>query len=304
MVTVSGSGTLATDLPDTSTLVSNIALSTTTANIKAIQTGVNTLSGVISGTGAFNQNGTGRTVLTNAETYTGATNVNAGSLEIDGSLSKDSGQPGLPLPPGNPPAGGSLVTVNQGGTLGGSGTVSAITLKLGGTVEPGIGSLGAAGTTLHGTSMIWNGGATLTLQLGATSGDELAWTGALTKGTAGTFTLDLLNAGITSLTTYTLATFASTTFKATDFHLELPAGYAGMLVDTGNSLELEDLAKAPIESPAVSTPSLTAPDLAGSGHGDSPSINIVPTPEPGSATLLAFGGAALLGWRRRRSGAE
>jgi len=27
---------------------------------------------------------------------------------------------------------------------------------------------------------------------------------------------------------------------------------------------------------------------------------VTPAPEPGSALLLAFGGAAILGWRRRR----
>ena len=29
-------------------------------------------------------------------------------------------------------------------------------------------------------------------------------------------------------------------------------------------------------------------------------LTVTPTPEPTSAALLAFGGAALLGWRRRR----
>ena len=40
------------------------------------------MSGIISGTGAFNQNGTGRTIITGANTYTGATTVNAGTLQI------------------------------------------------------------------------------------------------------------------------------------------------------------------------------------------------------------------------------
>jgi autotransporter-associated beta strand protein len=41
-----------------------------------------TFGGVISGTGAFQQNGTGTTVLTAANTYTGGTTINAGTLQL------------------------------------------------------------------------------------------------------------------------------------------------------------------------------------------------------------------------------
>ena len=41
-----------------------------------------TLSGVISGTGAFQQNGTGTTILTAANTYLGGTTINAGTLQL------------------------------------------------------------------------------------------------------------------------------------------------------------------------------------------------------------------------------
>ena len=46
--------------------------------------------------------------------------------------------------------------------------------------------------------MIWNGGGTLTLQVGPSAADGLALTGALTMGTGSTFTLDLLNTGVTT----------------------------------------------------------------------------------------------------------
>ena len=48
----------------------------------------------------------------------------------------------------------------------------ATTLNNGGTIAPGVASPGVAGTTLHATSLMWNGGGTLQLQLGAV-GDEL-----------------------------------------------------------------------------------------------------------------------------------
>ena len=82
-----------------------------------------TFGGVISGTGAFQQNGTGTTILSGTNTYTGATTINAGTLEVDGSIANTSG-----------------VTVKSGGTLTGSGTVetpAATTINSGGTLAPG-----------------------------------------------------------------------------------------------------------------------------------------------------------------------
>src|SRR5256885_2578408 len=41
-----------------------------------------TFGNVISGTGAFQQNGTGTTIFTGANTYTGTTTISAGTLQI------------------------------------------------------------------------------------------------------------------------------------------------------------------------------------------------------------------------------
>jgi outer membrane autotransporter protein len=80
-----------------------------------------TFGGVISGAGAFQQLGTGTTVLTGANTYSGPTMVDAGSLLVDGSL-----------------AAASAVTVNSGATLGGTGTAAgAVTIADGGILAPG-----------------------------------------------------------------------------------------------------------------------------------------------------------------------
>lgn len=72
----------------------------------------------ITGSTAVNHNGSGITVLTGTNTYSGATNVNAGRLIVNGTL-----------------AGNSFV--NAGGTLGGSGTVGNLTVSSGGTLSPG-----------------------------------------------------------------------------------------------------------------------------------------------------------------------
>ena len=78
--------------------------------------------GVISGSGAFQQNGTGATILTANNSYTGTTTVNSGFLDVMGSIASSSG-----------------VTVNSGGTLTGSGIVSDTTIASGGIFLPGSG---------------------------------------------------------------------------------------------------------------------------------------------------------------------
>jgi autotransporter-associated beta strand protein len=78
-----------------------------------------TFSGAISGAGGVIQFGTGNTILTAVNTYTGATVVNGGTLSVNGSIAS------------------SPVFVNFGGTLGGNGTVGPTTIFGGGTLSPG-----------------------------------------------------------------------------------------------------------------------------------------------------------------------
>src|SRR5437667_69851 len=76
---------------------------------------------VISGTGGLTKDGTGTVTLSANNTYTGTTTVSAGTLLVNGSQSS------------------SAVSLN-GGTLGGTGTVGAITSTgSGGSVAPGVG---------------------------------------------------------------------------------------------------------------------------------------------------------------------
>ena len=106
-VTVDKSATLVTDLAAAATFPQGINLNDPTATLKAIQSGANTFTGIISGTGIFDQNGTGTTIISGTNTYTGATNVNAGVLEVDGSL-----------------AAGSAVAVATTGALTGAGQIN------------------------------------------------------------------------------------------------------------------------------------------------------------------------------------
>ena len=91
--------------------------------------GNTTYSGDIQGSGGFTKQGSGSTNLTGINTYSGATTINAGTLYINGSNST------------------STTTVNNGGTLGGSGTVGSVIIASGGIFAPGnsIGTIDVAG---------------------------------------------------------------------------------------------------------------------------------------------------------------
>ena len=117
-----------------------------------------TFGGVISGSGAFQQNGTGTTVFTAANTYTGGTIINAGTLRLgpDGSLA---------------PTG--ALTVNTGGTFDLN------------SFNQTIGSLAGAGNVTLGAGTLTTGNDnTSTTFSGAISG-----TGGLAKIGAGTLML-------------------------------------------------------------------------------------------------------------------
>ncbi len=261
----------------------------------------NTLSGLLSNgaTGQLSvaQNGGGTTILTHANTYSGGTSVGNGTLLVNNATGSGTGT--------------GTVTVNNHGTLGGSGTMSgAATVNSGGTVAPGAGSPGVAGTVLHGSTMTLNGGSTLSMQISSGSiEDALALSGALTKGTAGTFTLQITGAGVAG-ENYTIATFGSSTFTAANFTLDMPAGYAATLVKTATSLTLDltsttsfalihSLAAPPVTFSSSFSNTTNDPN-AGSGGLSSLNLTPAPAPEPGSAALLAFGAVALVGWRRRK----
>jgi T5SS/PEP-CTERM-associated repeat protein/autotransporter-associated beta strand protein len=62
----------------------------------------------------------GRTILTGANTYTGPTTIDGGTLQVDGSI-----------------ASSSLTSVNNGGVLAGAGTVGVTQINSGGAFAPG-----------------------------------------------------------------------------------------------------------------------------------------------------------------------
>ena len=145
------------------TLVNNVAAGNT-----------RTLPEAIAGDGGLAKAGAGTLVLTGNNVYTGATTVSAGVLRVNGTQTA------------------SAITVQNGGTLQGGGTVGMVSVQSGGTLAPGLspgtintqslslvsGAIFAVeinGTTAgsqydqtHVTGTVSLGGATLNLSVGFT----------------------------------------------------------------------------------------------------------------------------------------
>ncbi len=152
----------------------------------------------VSQSGATNlvKGGNGTLTLTGASNYSGTTTVNAGTLELDGSLT-------------------SATTVKTTATLTGTGAgTGTLSVEAGAKVAPGhgIGTLAVGATTLAGTYVC---------EVGATSSDVLAATGNLNITGS---TLDL--SGTPAAASYTIATYTGAltgTFTASP---ALPSGYS------------------------------------------------------------------------------
>ena len=114
--------------------------------------GTGTISSIIgTGAGALTKSGSGTWTLSGANTYTGATTVNAGTLFVNGST-----------------ASGSAVTVNNSGTvLGGTGTIngSVSIASSGAILEAGTGSTGQTLTMKGAVTM--GSGSIIEIALGA-----------------------------------------------------------------------------------------------------------------------------------------
>ncbi len=130
-----------------------------------------TYGGVVSGTGALTQAGSGTTILTGANTYAGGTNLNAGILNVSADTNLGATTGGLTFNGGTLQTAGSFtsaraVTLNASGTIDTQANINALTGVIAGV---GAFSKQGSGTLILAADNTYRGGTTIntgTLQLG------------------------------------------------------------------------------------------------------------------------------------------
>lgn len=183
-------GTNNLTLAGTFSLNGNDGLGTqTNRTVDVTNTGLTTISGVISGSG-FNltKTGNGVLLLNNTETYSGSTTVSGGTLLVNGSL------------------GAGAVTVTNG-FLGGSGIIAGpVTVQSGGLVP---GNLGIGTLTINNTLTLQSGSSN-TFEVNKTAGthDQVS---ATTINYGGTLYATNLSGTLTTNDSFTLFTAGSET---------------------------------------------------------------------------------------------
>jgi autotransporter-associated beta strand protein len=153
-----GSGTTGND--GNLILANNLAVAQNSANATLI------IDRPITGAFALTKSGAGTLKLSGTNTYTGVTNINNGTLQLDGSTSAS-----------------STVGIGTAGILSGIGTVNgSATLTGGGIINKSAGSIAG---TLGVTGGNWNGSGTVTGAVTSSSGTFTIGSGANLTSTAG-----------------------------------------------------------------------------------------------------------------------
>jgi fibronectin-binding autotransporter adhesin len=240
-ITNSGGGTARVSLDGTSgaTTVFNIGDSASVGTELTI--GVNVTGGA---SGGVQKTGAGVLALTGANTYSGPTAINAGTLLANNSS-------------GSATSSGA-VTVNSGGTLGGTGSINTgsnninITATTGSAKITGAtnGTIGAL--TLTASNVVFTGAnasnlASYVVDLNSATSDLLAITGNLTLSSL----FDQIAfqvQGATGAASYTLATYTGSLTGTFDNELNLPTGY---FVDYSHSGQILLTMGTPVPEPGT-----------------------------------------------------
>lgn len=222
------------------------------------------VSGTVTGAGTLTKSGAGTLTLSGINAYTGATTVTGGKLIVNGSISTS-----------------TLTTVQTGATLGGSGSVGALTIDSGGFLAPG----NSPGTTTVNGAYTQNGSliSEITGLTPGTQHDQVIVNGTVT-----------LN-GLLDLTTF------SGTYAANDLIFILLNDGSDTI--SGTFTNLADGAVASTHGGFNWIISYfgnqTAPGIGTFTGGNDIVLQATVIPEPATALLGCLGGLLIL--RRRRS---
>jgi hypothetical protein len=168
--------------------------------------------GLFGGTGgSLTKVGTGMLTLSGSNLYTGATIVNGGTLEVDGSIATS-----------------SAVTVNSGGALAGLGNVSATTINSGGTLAPG-NAANPTGTLAITGNLAFASGALYLVQLSGANASKASVTGTATLNGATVNAIFAPGGSVVKQYTIVTAGSVSGTFNPNLVATNLPPGFSASL---------------------------------------------------------------------------
>ncbi len=147
---------------NTGTIVGDVAFGGTPSTLEINRGNDYLYDGVISGEGNLIKNGAGNYILSADHSMTGNATVNAGGMFVNGTMN------------------GVAFTVNDGGLLGGSGSLGSTTVNTGGTLAPG----NSIGTLNINGDLTFNSGSVLELEVdpASNSGDVINVTGQANLG--------------------------------------------------------------------------------------------------------------------------
>ncbi len=267
--------------------------------------------GAITGAISLVKNGTGTQYLgtpanptegyaASTLSYTGPTTVNAGRLYV------------------NAPLVNSAVTVNSGGIFGGTGSMNAITVNTGGTLDPSPGPIDDGDTgTMHATNVTFTSGANLLFNLGdatGTAGASFNWD----TNTGGWGLLDVANTlalpggGTLNLLVTTGGHYTGEPdwdFIPTPANLDPTANYTFRFASAGSITGFDSTLFNIGYDPQLADRGFDAASYftgtwSVSMHDNSLYLNYTgasAVPEPSTyAALLGAAALGIVGWRRRR----
>jgi fibronectin-binding autotransporter adhesin len=262
-------------------ITNGVASTTSTLTISGSDTTASAFSGVIqngSGTVEVERSGTGKTVLTGTNTYTGSTILGGGNLQVgQGSVGK---------------TGTGAVTVNgSGAVLSGTGTVDGVsTSVILGTIKPGDNGGASTGSLNTKTLIFTPVSATTVAELQIASASNFDWinvTGDLTLNALSNILVDGTGYSATIGDSFTLIDWSGVlTTGGFSTGANLRSG-ADSAMNEGN-LNLPDIS-------AVGLWEITA--FSGSG---ALKVSVVAVPEPSRMVLMLLGVMGLMSRRRRR----
>lgn len=267
--------------------------------------GTGSASAILGGSGAtLTKTGAGTTTtLSKTNSYTGATTVTSGTLNVasGGSIASSS----------STVAAGATMVVNGtagavtlNGSLSGAGTVGALELNNGSSLNPG-----NSPGLLSASSSKWNAGATYNFQMTSATGtagtnwdllDVSTLLDLSALSSSAKFNLSIDTAG--PLSGYDVNTPFAWTF-AQSGSLALPSGYAFVSTLVASSIDITSAFNLTFTDATSFAGGVTSGFriIAYTDPTGVEKIALVPEPSTGSLLLFGFGGLALLRLARRRS---